>query len=229
MRARKIKRYILPALALCLLCSAAIAEDVRAEYQPVHVSLWTDTAAGYEWICEYDDNGVLSAPLEEIIESGGEGSHHNFYFGVNQPGTAEILFNYSVNYDVAVPEKSIICTVNVDESGKNSARWAECYSDDHMLVIMLPSNPTTGWDWAYQEDATGMITLVDEEYVPTDDRLEGAGGTTTFQFKVEQPGTAVLMFNYSNLWEPDAAAEETYSVIVTANEEMEISMAVDQQ
>ena len=37
------------------------------------------------------------------------------------------------------------------------------------------------------------------------------------------------MFNYSNLWEPDAAAVETYSVIVTANEDMEITMTVDQQ
>lgn len=222
-------KHILPVLILSLLCGFAVAEEVQVDFQPVHVSLWTDTASGYEWICEYDDNGVLSAPMEEIIEEGEEGGHHNFYFGVNQPGTAEIIFNYGVNYDVTVPEKSIICTVNVDENGQNSARWAECYSDDHMLLIILPSNLTTGWGWAYQEDATGMTTLVSEEYVPTDDLLEGAGGTTTYQFKVEKPGTAVLMFNYSNLWEPDAAAEETYSVIVTANEEMEISMAVDQQ
>lgn len=224
-----MKKLACLALALCLLCGAALAGEVQEEYQPVHVSLWTDTVAGYEWVCEYDDNGVLSAPIEELMEEGEDGGHHNFYFGVNKPGTAEIIFNYGLNYEVAVPERTVICTVNVDENGKNNFRWAESYSDDHMLVIILPSNPTTGWGWGYQEDVTGMTTLVSEEYVPTDDMLEGAGGNTTYQFKVEQPGTALLMFNYSNLWEPDAAATETYTVIVTANEDMEISMTVDQQ
>jgi len=224
-----MKRFMYFALVLCLLCGFAFAEEIQAEYQPIHVSLWTDTASGYEWTCEYDDNGVLSAPMEELVEESEDGGQHNFYFGVNKPGTAEIIFNYGVNYDVTVPEKTVICTVNVDENGKNSFRWAESYSDDHMLVIILPSNPTTGWGWGYQEDATGMTTLISEEYVPTDDMLEGAGGNTTYQFKIEQPGTALLMFNYSKLWEPEAAAEETYSVIVTANEDMEISMTVDQQ
>lgn len=224
-----MKKFLCLALVLCLLFSLACAEEVQSEYQPIHVSLWTDTAGGYEWTCEYDDNGVLSAPMEELVEESGDGGHHNFYFGVNKAGTAEIIFNYGVNYDVAVPERTVICTVNVDENGKNDVRWAESYSDDHMLMIILPSNITTGWGWSYQEDTTGMTTLVSEDYVPTDDLLEGAGGTTTYQIQVEKPGTAVLMFNYSNLWEPDAAAEETYSVIVTANEEMEISMTVDQQ
>jgi len=43
---------------------------------------------------------------------------------------------------------------------------------------------------------------------------------------VEHPGETVLMFNYSNLWEPGAAAQESYAVVVTANEEMEISISI---
>lgn len=227
-----MKKLVCLALVLCLLCGIAAAEaqqETQQENQPIHISLWTDTAASYEWICEYDDNGVLSAPMEEVIETDMDGAHHNFYFGVNKAGTAEIIFNYGLSYEVAVPERTVICTVNVDENGKSDVRWAESYSDDHMLMVILPCNPTTGWGWGYQEDTTGMTTLVSEEYLPTDDFLEGAGGATTYQFKVEQPGTALLMFNYSNLWEPDAAAVETYSIIVTANEDMEISMTVDQQ
>ena len=224
-----MKRILYLALAFCLLLGAACAEDVPVEYRPVHVSLWTDTATSYEWTCEYADNGVLSAPMEELVETEEDGGYHSFYFDVNKPGTAEIIFNYGVNYDVTVPDRTVICTVNVDETGKNDVRWAEVYSDDQMLMIMLPSNPTTGWDWSYQEDATGMTALISEEYEPTNDLLEGAGGTTTYQIKVEKPGTAVLMFNFSNLWEPDAAAVETYSIIVTANEDMEISLTVDQQ
>lgn len=224
----RMKKLCRLALLLCLLCGIAAAES-QQENQPIHISLWTDTAASYEWTCEYDDNGVLTAPMEEVVETELDGAHHNFYFGVNKPGTAEIIFNYGLNYEVAVPERTVICTVNVDEEGKSNVRWAESYSDDHMLMIILPCNPTTGWGWGYQEDTTGMTTFISEEYLPTDDFLEGAGGATTYQFKVEQPGTALLMFNYSNLWEPDAAAVETYSVIVTVNEDMEITMTVDQQ
>lgn len=216
-------------LALCLLCGFAVAEEDESIYQPIHISLWTDLASGYEWTCEYDDNGVLSAPMEELIVEGDQGGQHDFYFGVNRSGEAEIIFNYGVSWDVTVPERTVICSVKVDENGKNSVCWAESYSDDHMLMVILPANPTTGWDWAYQEDASGMISLVSEDYAPTDDLLEGAGGNITYQFKVEKAGTAVLMFNYSQLWEPNAAAAETYSVVVTANENMEISMTVDQQ
>ena len=222
-----MKKLICLAASLCLLWAFAAAAEVR--FEPVHVSLWTDPETSCEWTCEYDDNGVLSAPMEELIVREGLGADHNFYFDVLKPGRAEIFFNYGANYDVAVPERSVICSVNVDENGGNDVRWAECYSDDRMLMVILPANPTTGWNWSYQEDASGMVRLISEEYVPMDDALEGAGGSVTYQLWVEKPGTAVLMFNYSNLWDPAAAAAETYSLIVTANADMEISMTVDQQ
>ena len=123
-----MKKLISLMLVLCLVYGPVFAEEIQSDYQPIHVSLWMDSAANYEWICEYDDNGVLSAPMEELIEEGEQGGHHNFYFGVNKPGTAEIIFNYGVNYDVAVPEKTVICTVNVDENGKSAGpdRTVQC-------------------------------------------------------------------------------------------------------
>lgn len=221
-----MKRIILALLLCCLLCPAAFA----AEFQPIEVSLWCDSADGYEyeWSCEYSDNGVLSAPMEEYVEQE-NGGYHNFYFGVEKSGEAQIIFNYGVNWDVAAPEKTIVCSVLVDENGKNSVRWAESYSDDHMLLIMLPSNPTTGWAWAYHQDSAGIVSLVSEAYEPTDPYLEGAGGVTTYQLKVEKPGETVLLFNHSNLWDPSAAADETYAVVVSANENMEISLSVDER
>jgi len=224
-----MKKLFVLMLALCMLCGAAFAQEA-VEFEPIHISLWMDSDAGYEWNCEFDDNGVLTAPMEEITTEGENmGAVHDFYFGAMQPGRAEIIFNYGVAWNVSVPEKTVICSVNVAEDGSNSVYWSECYSDDHMIMVVLPSNPTTGWNWTYQEDVSGMVTLVSEDYAPTDDNLEGAGGYLTYQLKVEKPGDAVLMFNYSNVWDPGAAAAESYSVIVSANEDMEISMTVDQQ
>ena len=73
-----------------------------------------------------------------------------------------------------------------------------------------------------------MVTLISEEYEPINSLLEGAGGNTVYQMRVERPGETVLLFNYSNLWEPGAAAEETYAVVVTANEDMEISISIEE-
>lgn len=213
-------------LLCCLLfCTAAAEEN---QFQPIEISLWCDTESGYEWSCEYTDNGVLSEPMEEFVEESA-GGNHNFHFGVLQSGWAQIIFNYGQNWDMSAPEKTVICSVSVDEAGKSSVRWAETYSDDHVILIRLPANPTTGWAWAYQEDTEGMVSLVSEEYAPDDPYLEGAGGASTYQLKVNKPGETVLMFNYSNLWEPGAAAQETYAVIVTANDDMEISLSIDEE
>jgi len=221
-----MKKLALLLACLLLLCGAAAAEQA-AGFEPLSFSIWADTAAGYEWTCEYDNNGVLSAPICEIVEQG-EGSSYEFYFGVEKPGKSEIFFNYGLNWEVDVPQQTIICNVDVDEAGKCAVKKAEIYPDDHMLVFTLPSKMTSGWSWSYQGESEngGMVTLISEKYAPINPALEGAGGNTTYQMKVEHPGETVLMFNYSNLWEPGAAAQESYAVVVTANEEMEISISI---
>ena len=98
-----------------------------------------------------------------------------------------------------------------------------------MLVVNLPSNPTTGVNWNYEEDLSGVVTLISEEYVPLDEFLEGAGGNTEYTFRVEKSGEALLLFDYADMWNPDAEAQETYAVLVSANDAMEISISVDEQ
>lgn len=222
-----MKKRIIALVALIMLACAATAEQA-AGFEPLCFTLWADSAAGYEWTCEYEDNGVLAAPLQEIMEQG-EGSDYAFNFGVLSAGQAEIFFNYGLNWEVSVPERSIICNVDVDEGGNCSVKRAEVYPDDQMLVFTLPSKPTSGWSWVYQGESEdgGMVSLVSEDYTPIDTALEGAGGNTVYQMRVERPGETVLLFNYSNLWEPTAAAQQSYAVIVTANEDMEISISVE--
>ena len=214
-------------VAVCLLLPFALAEQA-VEYEPLLFTLWGDNSEGYEWSCEYEDNGVLEAPFVEYMETE-NGVSYEYNFGVRAPGRAQVVFNYGANFALSMPERTMICTVIADESGACTVRRAERYSQDRILVVNLPSNPTTGVNWNYEEDPSGMVTLVSEEYTPLDEYLEGAGGNTEYTFRVEKSGEALLLFDYADMWNPDAEAQETYAVLVSANDAMEISISVDEQ
>ena len=221
-----MKKLAVLCMIFCLLLGCACAEDVS--YDPLHFSLWADTASGYEWTCEYDDNGVLAKPMEEAIEQS-VGSNYEYYFGVAKPGDAEIIFNYGMTWDLSAPVKTIICSVTANDDGTVIVRKAETYADDRMIEIILPCNPTTGWTWSYQGESenTGMVTLLSETYEADNPHLEGAGGNMTYQLQVDKSGETVLLFNHANVWDPTAAAQESYAVVVYANEDMDISISVE--
>ena len=220
------KALIALLIALCTLPLCARAEQV--EFDPLQITLWGDNIEGYEWSCDYEDNGVLSSPFVEYVETE-NGVSSTYIFGLQAPGRAQIVFNYGPNFALSMPERTMICTVIVDEDGGCTVRRAERYSGDHIIVVTLPSNPTTGVNWNYEEDPTGMVTLLSEEYVPLDAYLEGAGGHTEYTFRVEKSGESLLLFDYADMWNPDAEAQETYAVLVSANDAMEISLSVDEQ
>ena len=211
---------------LMLLCSCASAEETQ--FDPVHIALWGEPASGYEWTCDYEDNGVLDAPMQEYVEgTDGSGGSYDFYFGVRAPGRVHLMFSYGVSWGIEPPVRSVLCTVTVREDGSRDVCWAECFTDDRLVEVRLPSNPTTGWNWDYAGDSAGTVTLLREEYAPFYEDLDGAGGVTTYELQVDAPGETLLLFNYANMWDPFAAAEESYVLRLIVSEDMEISMSVD--
>lgn len=223
------RKCIAAALALAVaLIGWAAAEEVQ--YEPIQISLWGEPASGYEWTCEYEDNGVLEEPMQEYVEGadGNAGGSFDFYFGVRAPGRVHLAFNYGASWGIVAPERSALCTAIVNEDGSSSLRWTECYTDDNLLEVILPSNPTTGWNWSYAGDSAGIVTLLREDYEPLYPDLEGAGGNTTYELHVDAPGQTLLLFNYSNMWDPLAAAEESYALKLEVTEDMEITMSIDE-
>ncbi len=223
------RRRCAAALALALmLCACAAAEEVQ--YEPIQISLWGEPANGYEWTCECEDNGVLEEPLVEYVEGtdAGTGGSFEFYIGVRGPGRAHLVFNYGASWGIVAPARSAMCTAVVGEDGKSSLRWTECFADDRLLKVILPSNPTTGSDWSYAGDSAGIVTLLSENYAPLYPDLEGAGGNTTYELRVDAPGESLLLFNYANMWDPLSAAEESYVLRVQMTEDMEINVTVDE-
>ena len=225
-----MKKWLALLIAALMLCGTALAtEENASEFDPIHISLWGNPSSGYEWTCEYENNGVFEAPMQEFVQQSEDGSGtYEFYFGILNPGKAQIIFNYGVSWGMTAPEQSVVCNVHVDEDGNAAVRWTSMYSGDNTIMVKLPCNPTSGWDWNYESDNSGVVTLTSESYSAYVPGLEGAGGEDTYLFHVEKPGTAVLLFRYANMWDPYAAAEETYCVSLTINEKMEISMTIDE-
>lgn len=218
-------RIVSALLIALLLLSCASAEQ---GFEPLHFSLRGNLSLGYEWTCEYQDNGVLSAPMEDFVadQAGGDGIFE-YHFGINKVGEAQIIFNYGPTLGIDPPSQTVICTVNADESGENRVFWAQVYADDGTIMFILPANPTTGMNWNFAGDDSGVVSFLGEEYTAEFEDLEGAGGWLTYLFRAEKPGKTLLMFNFSDMWDPFAAAEHTYTAELIVGENMEISLAVD--
>ena len=222
-----MKKLIAALLACALiLCCAAFAED--KDFDPLRISLWSEDNA-YEWTCEYSAGGVISEPMYEYIaDEDGAGGTYEFYFGVNGPGKATIIFNYGVSWGIAAPIRTMICSVVVDESGRAAVRSAECFNDDDIVVVKLPCNPADGWSWNYETAEDGIVELLKEQFTPYEADIDTAGGITEYEFRVNAPGSEMLMFNYSNMWDPFAAADETFVLVAAAGKDMQISLNIEE-
>ena len=66
------------------------------------------------------------------------------------------------------------------------------------LTLTLPSNPTTGYRWAIQDSAGGVLrSLGPEVYKSADSgQLLGSGGQSTWRFQAFAPGTGRLRLTY---------------------------------
>ena len=86
-----------------------------------------------------------------------------------------------------------------DSGGRRTARV------DENLTVVLGENPTTGYRWHADIDAT-MLQQTDDRYLgPTEPR--GAAGTRRLTFRVLRTGPVHLRVVKRRPWE-DAAAEE---------------------
>lgn len=86
-----------------------------------------------------------------------------------------------------------------DSGGRHAAR----IGDD--VTVALPENPTTGYRWQPEIDATALQQTDDRYGGPTEPR--GAGGTRRLTFRVLRSGPVHLRLVKRRPWE-DAAVEE---------------------
>lgn len=87
------------------------------------------------------------------------------------------------------------------------------------LTLTLPSNPTTGYRWAIQDSAGGVLrSLGPEVYKSADSgQLLGSSGQSTWRFQAFAPGTGRLRLTYQQPWEPEAEPAHVFDCPVTVN------------
>jgi inhibitor of cysteine peptidase len=85
------------------------------------------------------------------------------------------------------------------------------------LILTLPSNPTTGYRWAIQDSAGGVLrALSPEVYSSTESGVIG-GGQSTWRFQAFAAGQGRLRLTSLQPWEPEAEPTETFDCAITVN------------
>ena len=86
------------------------------------------------------------------------------------------------------------------------------------LILTLPSNPTTGYRWAIQDSAGGVLrALSPEVYSSTESGVIGGGGQSTWRFQAFAAGQGRLRLTSQQPWEPEAEPVETFDCAITVN------------
>jgi len=77
------------------------------------------------------------------------------------------------------------------------------------FVIVLESNPSTGYEWEISGSPGENIKLAEKGFRPPDNTMPGAPGRQYWNFKAESPASSKVTFNYVRPWEKDVAPAKT--------------------
>jgi inhibitor of cysteine peptidase len=81
--------------------------------------------------------------------------------------------------------------------------------------IILPSNPTTGYQWVLVKPPDGKLAkLLRSDYLRPDSKLMGAGGHMMWTFKALGEGTTEMKLNYLRPWEKGQKPVQTTNFVV---------------
>ena len=87
------------------------------------------------------------------------------------------------------------------------------------LILNLPSNPSTGYRWAVQDSAGGVLKALGPEVYrnPEDAGIVGAAGVSTWRFQAFAAGTGRLRLTYQKPWAPEVPPVETFDCAISVN------------
>ena len=87
------------------------------------------------------------------------------------------------------------------------------------LTLTLPSNPTTGYSWAIQDSAGGVLRSLGPEVYsnPEDAGVVGAAGQSTWRFQAFTAGSGRLRLTSQQPWAPEVNPVDTFDCAITVN------------
>jgi len=122
---------------------------------------------------------VLLAFVSAYGETNSEGEEYTFSYALNDAQKVEKAY-----------KSSDVMTVEMEPHDQ--------------LVLYIPANATTGFQWVLKDDfEERFVQLIASEYQAPDSELMGAGGTALWSFKANEEGVTTLAFEYLRPWEED--------------------------
>lgn len=86
-----------------------------------------------------------------------------------------------------------------------------------ILLLSLPSSPTTGYRWQIQNPAQSVLrSLGPEVYSNAEDRnLVGSAGQSIWRYQATTAGSGHLIMIYQQPWAPEVAPEKTFDCAIS--------------
>lgn len=103
-------------------------------------------------------------------------------------------------------------TVNVGPAANGSQR--RLHPGD-VLVVRLPSNPSTGYSWKVRSGTRTVLVVASRTYLPPKDERLGAPGKAVLRFRAVTAGKTVLRLAYVRSWEKGVVPARTFTLRVT--------------
>ena len=82
------------------------------------------------------------------------------------------------------------------------------------LYVELCSNPTTGFEWAYEMSGDTAVKEEDHDFEESGGDVVGAAGKETWTFEATEKGETIINMEYSQPWEGGIKGEWTYIISV---------------
>ena len=83
------------------------------------------------------------------------------------------------------------------------------------ITVKLCSNPTTGFQWAYETTVEDVLKEEDHDFEEPEGDVVGAASIEVWTFEAVEKGTTEVRMEYSQPWEGGLKAEWTYIMTVT--------------
>ena len=88
-----------------------------------------------------------------------------------------------------------------------------------ILLLSLPSSPTTGYRWQIQNPAQSILRSLGPEvyHNPEDRNMVGSAGESVWRYQATTTGSGRLTMVYQQPWAPEVAPEQTFDCAITVN------------
>jgi inhibitor of cysteine peptidase len=115
---------------------------------------------------------------------------------------------------IAIPEPSAATTETITVGQAASGSHRSLHRRD-LLVVRLPSNPSTGYRWKIRSGTEKVLSSVRRTYVPPRDTAPlGAPGTAIFRLRAAARGKTTLRIVYARPWESGVSPARTFTLRV---------------